>query len=180
MSFSPDGKFLAYWAIGDPRTGADIWVLPDPLTLPRRSKPFPFLRTEFRELFPQFSPDGKWIAFYSNDTGRQEIYVAPFPGPGRKVRVSSDGGVIPRWSRDRKELFYVGLDGRLMAAAVRFEDGAIDVGTATPLFGMLPITSGYPYDVSPDGERFLTVVPADPRQNGEITVVRNWATALGK
>jgi eukaryotic-like serine/threonine-protein kinase len=165
---------------GDPKTGADIWLLPDPLAASGPSKPVPFLRTESRELFPQFSPDGKWIAYYSNETGRQEIYVAPFPGPGEKKRVSASGGVVPRWRRDGRELFYVALDGTLMAAAVAVRNGVLEVTNHSRLFGVLPTAAGYPYDVSADGQRFLTVVAGPGVSTAQLTVVRNWRAAFEK
>jgi hypothetical protein len=155
-------------------------VLPDPLAASGPSKPFPFLRTEARELFPQFSPDGKWIAYYSNETGRQEVYVAPFPGPGEKTRISSSGGVVPRWRRDGSELFYIGLDGTLMAAAIAARNAVLEVTNVSPLFGVLPTASGYPYDVSADGQRFLTIIPPPNVSTAQLTVVRNWRAALEK
>lgn len=125
-SFSPDGKYLAYFAQGDPKTGTDIWILPEPLGTPGAVKSYPFLRTEFDESNPQFSTDGHWIAYNSNESGKNEVYVAPFPGPGGKWQVSAAGGTSPRWRPDGKELFYLAPDGRLTAAAVDLKAGAVE------------------------------------------------------
>ena len=92
--------------------------------------------------------------------------------------MSVSGGVIPRWRRDGRELFFVALDGKLMAAPISFASGVPEVGTITPLFGTLPIASGFPYDVSADGQRFLTVVPPDGVGLSQLTIVRNWTAGV--
>jgi serine/threonine protein kinase len=175
-SFSPDGTYLAYEVAGDPKTGGDIWILPDPLGAPGASKPYPFLRTEFNEQDPQFSPDGHWIAYESNESGRYEVYVVPFPGPGGKRQVSTAGGTGPRWRADGKELFYGAADKRLMAAEVDAKGGAFEVKKVEPLFG--PIFGGERYDVSADGQRFLTLVPVGGETDTTLTVVQNWTTGI--
>jgi eukaryotic-like serine/threonine-protein kinase len=120
-------------------------------------KPVPFLRTPFDVLQAPFSPDSKWVAYTSNESGRQEIYVQSFPAGGAKWLVSSGGGILARWRSDGKELFYRGLDGKLIVASVRSAPGGLEFGTPTALF----ITSepqgqfSYPYDVSSDGQRVL-------------------------
>ena len=131
MDWSPDGRFLLYRSI-DPKTGSDIWALP----LDGDRKPFPVVQTNFDERDGQFSPDGKWIAYQSNESGRFEIYVQPFPGPGGKSQVSTNGGAQVRWRRDGKELFYIALDGRLMAVPIRLASNgqAVEAGTPVPLF----------------------------------------------
>ena len=101
-------------AISDPRIGWDLWVLP----LDPGGKPQPFLRTPFEERNGQFSPDGHWVAYESNESGRSEIYGRPFPGPGGQWQVSTTGGYQTRWRSDGHELYYVALDGKLMAAAI--------------------------------------------------------------
>jgi eukaryotic-like serine/threonine-protein kinase len=114
MSFSPDGRQLLYFTI---RPDIDIYVLPLDLSDPDRPKPgapVTFLKTRFAESEPMFSPDGKWVAYMSDEAGRTEVYVRPYPGPG--VHVSSAGGASPRWSRTRQELFFVGADGCLWMA----------------------------------------------------------------
>ena len=92
-------------------------------------KPFPFLKTPFDERDGQFSPDGKWIAYQSNESGRFEIYVQPFPGPGGKFQISADGGAQPRWNKNGKEIFYVSLDSKMMAVPVKLSpDGQLETG----------------------------------------------------
>jgi serine/threonine protein kinase len=173
-SFSPNGAYLAYWAAGDPKTGDDIWILPDPLGAPGASQPYAFMRTEFSEQWPQFSADGHWIAYQSNESGRYEVYAAPFPGPGGKRQVSTAGGALPRWRADGKELFYRAVDNRLMAAQVDAKGGAFEVKKVEPLFG--PLVGSY--DVSADGQRFLTAVPVGGATDTPLTVVQNWTAGL--
>ena len=175
-SFSPDGTYLAYWVQGDQKTGNDIWILPNPLGAPGASKPYPFMRTEFNEQVPQFSPDGHWIAYESNESGRYEVYVAPFPGPGGKRQVSTAGGALPRWRADGKELFYRAADNRLMAAEVDAKGGAFEVKRVVSLFG--PIVGATSYDVSADGRRFLTLVPLGGETDTPLTVVQNWIAGM--
>jgi serine/threonine protein kinase len=176
-SLSPDGKYLAYLALGDPKTGSDIWILRDPLGTPGAAKPYPFLRTEYDESNPQFSPDGRWIAYESNESGRNEVYLAPSPGPGAKQQVSPAGGTSPRWRKDGKELFYLAPDGRLTAAEVDLKAGAVEVKKVEPLFGLL--SAGY-YDVSADGQRFLVPLPPEEEIAEPLTVVLNWTAGLKK
>jgi Tol biopolymer transport system component len=115
-SFSPDGLRLAYMEIS-PKTGFDIWTLPldtsDP-DHPKPGKPEPFLRTSADERVPAFSPDGHWIAYRSDESGRSEIYVLPFPGGGGKWQISTGGGLYGIWSNNGRELFYEALDNRIM------------------------------------------------------------------
>ncbi len=174
--WSLDGRFLLYRAF-DPKAGADVWALP----LHGDRKPFPVVETSFEEKDAQFSPDGRWIAYQSNETGRFEIYVQPFPGPGRKEVISTNGGAQVRWRRDGRELFYVALDGRLIAVPIRFApDGqTLEAGAAVPLFatrvgGAVQGRDRQQYVVSADGQRFLmSILPEDPSPS-PITVIVNW------
>jgi hypothetical protein len=159
------------------KSGFHLWVLP----LEGERKPFPFLKTGFDEGYGQFSPDGKWVAFMSDESGRIEIYVAPFPGPGGKHLVSVAGGVAPRWRRDGKELFYAGLDNRLMAAEIGIKGAEVNISAVRPLFGPLPVVANaYPYDVSPDGQRFLVITPNEQAAPETLTLVQNWTAGLKK
>jgi Tol biopolymer transport system component len=173
---SPDGTSLAYWVFGDPKMGDDIWILPRPLEAPGASEPYPFMRTEFNEQVPVFAPDGHWIAYRSNESGRYEVYVAPFPPTGgkRQVSISGAGSSLPRWRSDGKELFYVAADNSLMAAAVEPKGGAFEVKKVGALFG--PVVGSY--DVSADGQRFLTLVPIGNEADSPLTIVQNWPAAL--
>jgi dipeptidyl aminopeptidase/acylaminoacyl peptidase len=180
FDWSPDGRFVLFAAIA-PQTGPDLWLLP----LFGDRKPFPFLQTPFAEIPAKFSPDGRWMAYGSNESGRFEVFVVPFPGPGGKWQISVGGGNEPRWRRDGKELFYLGPDNRLMAAAVNGEGSAFEVGAVRSLFDTRPGSpaggpSWYSYDVSPDGQRFLVNVPAESTPAAPITLVVNWPAALKK
>ena len=136
-------------------------------------------RRTFDERQGQFSPDGKWIAYQSNESGRFEIYVQPFPGPEGKSLISTNGGGQVRWRRDGKELFYIALDGRLMAVPVQPASSgqAVDSGTPVPLFAT-PV-GGAPqvrqqYIVSSDGQRFLMKTVTEEAGPSPITVILNW------
>jgi WD40-like Beta Propeller Repeat len=121
----------------------------------RPSKPYPWLQTQFGVQNAQFSPDGKWVAYQSTESGRFEIYVAPFPGPGGKLSVSRAGGTRPRWRRNGKEIFYLSRDYRLMAAPVNANGSTMEIGEPRELFAFRSTGVGLPYDVSEDGQRFL-------------------------
>ncbi len=126
--WSPDGKFLVYY-VPDPKTGTDLWVLPLDTRVP-----FVFLETAANELWGQFSPNGHWVAYQSNETGRYEIYVRPFPARGVAVPISTAGGVYPRWSRDGKELYFIAPDAKMMAVAIRANETTVEAGLPAALF----------------------------------------------
>lgn len=128
LDWSPDGRFVLF-SVAASKTGSDLWVLP----LFGDRKPFPILQTALNESAGQFSPDGHWIAYASNESGRFEVYVAPFPGPGGKWQVSAAGGFFPRWRRDTREMFYLAPDNALMAVAGGGQDSAFEVGTGRPV-----------------------------------------------
>ena len=114
--WSSDGRFILY-VISRPDAARDLWAQP----LEGDRKPFPVLATPFNETNAQFSPDGRWIAYQSDESGRFEIYVQPFPGPGRKVQVSGEGGVQVRWRRDGRGLSYLASGNRLMAVPIQLD-----------------------------------------------------------
>jgi Tol biopolymer transport system component len=180
--WSHDGRFLLY-AESSSKTAANIWALP---LNGDRKVPFQVVHTPYEERAAQFSPDGRWIAYQSNKTGQFEIYLQQFrrpgePGPGEPKTVSTTGGAQVRWRRDGRELFYIALDGRLMAVPIRFApDGqAVDIGAAAPLFptqvgGAVLGLERQQYMVSPDGQRFLmSIVPEDANPS-PIRVILNW------
>ena len=176
-SWSSDGRFLLYNSPSTtPQTGNDLWVLP----LVGQQKPYRFLQTSFNEGRAQFAPDGRWIAYASNESGRNEVYVASFPGPGGKWQVSSGGGGSPRWRRDGRELFYMALDGNLMAAAVNSRESVFEVVAVRALFKprMRDQFNGLAYDVTADGERFLVNTLIDRTASSSITLVVNWPGLL--
>jgi hypothetical protein len=154
QDWSPDGRYIVYMVTTT--TGLDLRVLPRS----GERAPFDVARTSFAELNARFSPDSRWVAYESNETGRMEIYVQPFPGPGPKMQVSEGGGRLPRWRRDGSELFYVAADRRLMTASVSRRGSRLETGTPRALF-TLSTTSAY--EPSPDGKRFLvTAVVSEP------------------
>ncbi len=176
--WSPDGGFVIFRGLGDAKSSFDLWALP----LKGPGKPFAVVQTEFEERDAQFSSDGKWIAYHSDESGRFEVYVQPFMRPGTRTLISNGGGAQVRWSRDRSELFYVALDGRLMAAPIRSSSDArtLHAGAPVPLF-MTRIIGGLPgqanhrqqYVVSPDGQRFL-VHSLIGEETSPITIILNW------
>ena len=170
---SPDGRFLVYETT-DPKTQVDLWILP----LSDDRTPRPFLVTPFGEFAAQISPDGRWIAYTSNESGREEVYVQSFPGPGGKWQISTAGGGAPRWSGDGRQLFYYASDERLMVADVRLAP-SFESGTPTALFKVSMTESpDRQYDVSPDGNRFLVNVLSGPTDSPPLTVVLNWSAAI--
>ena len=177
MDVSPDGQFLLY-RDNNPDSGFDLWALPirEPHT------PFPIATTSFNENEGQFSPDGKWIAYRSNESGQFEIYVQPFPGPGNKLLVSTNGGAQPRWRSDGSELFYIAMDGRLTVVPVRRPPGGgtFEVGAPVPLFptripgGAVQGIYKQQYLVSADGQRFLINTLVDEDRISPISLIVNW------
>ena len=174
-SMSPDDRSLLY-EMNDPNTSWDLWIL----SVGGDAKPRPFLQAPLRQEFGRFSPDGRWVAYRSTESGRSEIYVVPFPGSGDKVQVSTSGGIMPRWRRDGKEIFYLGLDNRLMAAAVDGRTSIFQVGSDQALFAVRPQSGPWPYDVSADGQRFLVNSLVEQVSTNPLTVVVNWQDALKK
>jgi Tol biopolymer transport system component len=168
FSWSPDGKVILYG------TGTDLFLLP----LSADRKAVPFLPTPFTETMGQFSPDGRWVAYVSNDSGPNQVYVVPFPGPGGRVQVSANGGTWPRWRRDGSEIFYLGPDNLLMAASVTSRSGGFEVGAVQPLFKLGRGGVRSVYDVAQDGRRFLVSALREEVASLPATVVVNWTAAL--
>ena len=162
------GQFIIY-DDGTPATNNDLMVLP----LSGDRTPRPFLRTAFSETGARFSPDGKSVAYVSDDGGRTQIYVRPFEGSGETQQISTTGGTSPRWNRDGQELFYVAADDRLMAVAIK---GTSLFAAGTPRALFTANAQQNEYEVSPDGQRFLVHKRGGPV--APITVVVNWAAGL--
>jgi serine/threonine protein kinase len=174
--WSRDGHFIIY-SQDDAKSKSHIWVLPlsgDRPPVP--GKPFPFLQTEFNEGQAKVSRDGKWLAYTSNETGRYEVYVQTFPSPGGKSQVSTSGGIFPVWSRDGRELFYVGTDGKLMVVEVKTES-KFAAGAPEPLFETRLGANGH-FDLSPDSRRFLLANLLEEADRPAITVIVNWTGEL--
>ena len=146
-----------------------------------------FEPSRFIQFYGQVSPDGRWLAYNTDESGRFEVYVQSFPAPGGgKWQISKDGGWFPRWRRDGRELFYYASDERLMAVPLKSAT-RLDVGAAVPLFEARLLNGPanaagirHQYDVAPDGQRFLLNVPLDDAAASSITVVLNWHAALRK
>jgi Tol biopolymer transport system component len=181
--WSRDGRHLAFsgYTAGG-RRNHPIWILD---MAGERSASVFAADTEW-QANGRFSPDGRWIAYESDESGRAEVYVRAFPGPGGKWQVSSAGGGFPGWRRDGKELFYLGLDNRLMAVPVGTE-GTFRAGSPAPLFAIHPAVpgvlydiSGAPYDVSRDGLRFLVNTASADQGSPPLDVFVNWTALLGK
>jgi Tol biopolymer transport system component/predicted Ser/Thr protein kinase len=174
--WSRDEKYIAFSSQGKD-TGWDLWILPTG----GDGKAAPFLRTPFAELRGVFSPDGRFLAYQSNESGRSEIYVQSFPGPGGKWQISTAGGIEPHWRGDGKELYYRAPDQKLMA--VDLEGGAVlTAGTPRPLFSeRFDSTAARDHYVpARDGKRFLVVAPLGREALTPTTVVLNWTAGLGQ
>jgi Tol biopolymer transport system component len=179
VDWSPDGRVLLY-VNQDSATGDDLWALP----LEGTPTPVRVVQTRFSEDQGQFSPDGRWIAYRSNEAGPREIFLRPFPGPGSQRQVSTRGGSQPRWRRDGKELFYIAADNRLMAVPIHLPSAneTPDIGVPFPLFATrlaAPSNAQHGYAVAPDG-RFLMNVIGDESSAAPITIVQNWTAGLKK
>jgi Tol biopolymer transport system component len=175
ISWSPDGQLLAFIEV-NPTTQWDIWVL----RLSDR-KAQPFLRTRFNEAAPRFSPDGRWLAYNSDESGRYEVYVQPYPGPGGKWQISTEGGTEPVWNPNGRELFYRSGD-KMMVVDIATQPG-FAAGRPRKLFegryGDTPIPGTNQYDVSADGQRFLMTKEIEQSSSAtQINVVLNWFEEL--
>ena len=175
QDWSRDGKFLVYTQTGG-KTGTDLWLLP----LEGERKPIPYLQTPFDESDAQFSPDGRWMAYASNESGQPQVYIQSIPASGTKFQISSAGGVQPRWRRDGKEFFYISADNKLMAVPVKITE-TVETGPSKALFDIEPLYPtfmGYwAYEPAPDGQRFL-VLARKGGANRTITVVLNWQAGI--
>jgi eukaryotic-like serine/threonine-protein kinase len=190
--WSRDGRFLFYTEMGASTQG-DIWVLPNPMGAAGESKPYPFLQTAADESQAQLSPDGRWVAYTSNESGKPEVYVRPFPSGEGRWKVSVKEGMGPRWRGDGRELFYIetpgvrqqgGLGYNFLAVPVTGgANGSFVAGTPLPLFIhavtiRTPNRNEFSYAVSPDGQRFLVL--SKPVVQESIHVLTNWTKQLEK
>jgi Tol biopolymer transport system component len=185
LDWSRDGRFLLLARL-DAKTQSDLWVLP---MTGDNAKPFPVVQTPFDETQGQFSPDGHWIAYTSNESGRDEIYVRPFPESGGKFQISTGGGSQPRWRPDGKEVFYVSADSKLTAVPVGPDarERTMNVGAPVSLFPThLAVGSGISlngyqsralYSVAADG-RFLMNATVEEDHPAPIVIVQNWDALL--
>ncbi|MGH9256649.1 MAG: protein kinase domain-containing protein [Vicinamibacterales bacterium] len=175
QSFSPDGQLIAFFRT-DPKTQRDIWVVSV-----KDHKRSLFLGTPATEGAPRFSPDGRWLAYVSDESGRPEIYVQPYPGPGGKWQISTDSGIEPVWNPNGRELFYRS-GNRMMAVPVATQP-TFSAGRPTVLFEGEYLASPFPatgvtYDVTRDGQRFLMIKDAQSASAAQFNVVVNWLEEL--
>jgi Tol biopolymer transport system component len=183
MDWSPDGRFVLYRTQpqGSNTSQWNLWAMP----VEGDRKPFAVVQSDFDERDGQFSPDGKWIAFESNESGRFEIYIQPFPS-GAKIPVSSVGGAQVRWNRNGRELFYIAMDGQLMSVPITLTDGRADIGKAATLFrtnvgGAVALgVARQQYAVSSDGQRFLMNTVAVEANASPISVILGWRGGAAK
>jgi dipeptidyl aminopeptidase/acylaminoacyl peptidase len=173
---TPAGKNPSDWSANGYVLYSDLrgtlWALPTE----KNAEPFTISRLGTGG---QFSPDGRWVAYSSTESGTSEIYLQPFPGPGTKTRISTTGGRWPTWRGDGREVFYIASDNRVMAVPLTGSGPSIEAGPPVPLFAVNveppPLTSSQPpYDVSPDGQRILVDTIVGEGETAPITVVLNW------
>jgi Tol biopolymer transport system component len=173
--WSSDGRLVLYYAVSA-KTRADLWAI----SLEDR-RPFPVLQTEFEESEGELSPDGRWIAYRSNESGISEVFVRAFPGPGGHWQVSSAGGKMPKWRADGKELFYSSRDWSLMAVDVKPAGAELRAGTPHVLFEARMRDGRYrQYDVTADAQRFLVSAFVAEENTTPLTLVLNWRAELGE
>jgi hypothetical protein len=146
-------------------------------------QPFPYLDDAFYQTEGQFSPDGRWVAYISNESGRFEVYVQPFPVSGEKWKISMDGGAEARWRRDGKEIFYLAPDRTLMSVRIKSDGETLEPSAPRPLFQTRmagPFGGGvrFNYVVSPDGERFLINTELEDSSKSPIIVILDWTAAI--
>ena len=193
---SPDGRFLLYTQRGQ-NTRMDVWALPlvdhPPSATALRHEPFPLLNSQFEEVAAELFPDGRWLAYQSDVTGTEEVYVRRFAAAdgtlGEPQRISIGGGTRPRWRRDGTELFYVaapqgGTRAQMMAAGIKTGGAALQVAAPVGLFTtrMMPSTIFTDYDVTRDGQRFIvgTILDTPNATRPSSIVVLNWTAELKK
>ncbi|MEO5937059.1 MAG: protein kinase, partial [Terriglobales bacterium] len=176
QGWSPDGRYLAYMGFSGglgPRLSVYDF---------QEKKAKAVLKTAFPEVIPDFSPDGRWIAYSSNESGTMEIYVVPFPSVEAKFQISTTGGTQPLWAPDGKTIYYVALDGKLMAASIHTSP-AFRAETARPLFEsrVRQITFGFrEFTITPDGRKFLVNTQVEQVENEPIHLIQNWTAELRK
>ncbi|MEJ2086813.1 MAG: hypothetical protein P8Y44_14300, partial [Acidobacteriota bacterium] len=174
ISWSQDGRYLLYegWVA----SGPDIYAL----DLEDGGDPIPIVISDFFDRFPFISPDGRWLAFASDESGQMEVYVTAFPKPARKWQVSIDGGLRPRWSASGNQIYYQN-DKDLMAAPIDASGEVVRVGEVTKVLEFSPANDGYSYAVSADGQRFLTIKSGEKGERKALdpmTIVLNWQSDL--
>jgi Tol biopolymer transport system component len=181
--WSRDGRLLLFFEIA-PETHRDVWVVP--VTADGKpeedAQPRPYLRTRFNEWQARFSPEPnpRWVAYVSDESGRDEVYIQAFPEPRGKWPISTGGGRHPRWNSDGRELYYVAPDGKLMVVSLKLGADSVDASVPRTLFTMVWDDGGFSmYDVGPDGQRFLVRTPIETGSQ-PLQVILNWPALLKK
>jgi Tol biopolymer transport system component len=173
--WSRDGHYVF---AEDGLTG-DVSIYPQASGESDDKKPYVYLHSEFKEQMAKLSPDGRWLAYFSNESKRNEVYVVSFPKPDGKWQISTSGGIIPVWSRDGRELYFVSADNKMMAAEIKTAGGKFQASVPKPLFDVRLGTNNPNFDVSKDG-RFLIPTAAEQSANVPMMVVLNWQQTLKK
>ena len=178
VDWSRDGASILIYQVGSPSTGRDLLTVSAAATEPGEGTPY--LHSQYNEWFAKFRPTtpAQWVAYQSDESGRWEVYVDSFPTPGHRTRISSDGGQYPQWAPNGRELFYVSADSMLTSVPLTLGGDRVEPGTARALFRLPAVDNGrQPFDVAPDGERFL--VRAVPAEMGRtLTAIVNWPAVL--
>ena len=174
--WSADGRFVLYTFSGTFPATLDIWALP----LFGDRKPFPVAQTEFAESLGTFSPDGRWIAYTTDETGQPNVYVQPFLRAGGKHRISPNGGRNPHWRADGRELFYLDATGTMTAVSIDLNDTSPAFGLPKTLFPAGVVSVNNMYAVTRDGQRFLVNRPQNAATATPLTVIVNWTSTLQK
>ena len=173
-SVSPDGKWLLFSVPGE-GAGQNISVV----SLNDTSERVPFRHTEFQEAAAVFSPDGRWVAYHSDESEEFEVYVTPFPGPGRRWQVSTSSGAYPQWSADGRQIVFTRMNGVLVSARVRADGETFEVLGEDELFTMRPPETGGAYfSIAGDAERILVIPGTTERADSLLHLLVNWPTAL--
>jgi serine/threonine protein kinase/Tol biopolymer transport system component len=177
-NWSSDGRYLVYQRLAGRSSRLELWVLP----FFGNRKPFPLLRDkQFDVSEPALSPNGRWLAYVSSESGHPDVYIVPFLHGSGKWVVSTGGGAWPRWRRDGKELFYLGLDNKIMSAEIAEQGVSLAIGKVQALFQANPATHpGWAYDVSADGKKFVVVSQGAQTASESLTLVTNWPALLKK
>jgi serine/threonine protein kinase len=175
--WTADGRFMTYTSTGDPQSKWDIWIMSmESNEKGEEVQPYPLLNSKFFEGPAAFSPNGKWIAYNSDESGEDEVYVRPFSGPGGKWQISINGGYDPYWRQDGKEIYYGANNNKMMAVKVTSKGDILEVGSVTVLFEMP--TGANLRAVTKDGQRFILRVPIQEKYEQPLTLVMNWQKEL--
>ena len=195
FSVTPDGRYIAYMR-RDPKstTSFDIWALPifpdnssgdnsssdkSSPSKPGDQKPFPVVATNFLDVTPLFSPDGKWLAYANDETGRMEVYIQPFPSGTGRWQVSTGGGTRPTWRKDGKELYFFSTDQQLMAVDIQQNGASLQLGAPHALFKASAVSnSSGTYTVSADGKKFVMNIVLPQSMSEPLTLITNWPADL--